>query len=129
MKKYLQNGNCENITRGEFEKLSAQTLHVFGIDDFQLEVSFVSKNKIEELNREHRGVDKPTDVLSFPQFAIESQKTKILGNIAICNEIVADKEEEITDVLKHAILHLIGYDHESDPADWDAAAKKIECNL
>ncbi len=75
---------------------------------------FTNDDTIQRLNREFRGVDKPTDVLSFP-----SDETGFLGDIAIsvpCAERQAEeyghsREREIAFLTVHAMLHLFGYDH------------------
>ena len=67
--------------------------------------------RIRALNREHRGRDRPTDVLSFP---IDEQAPaagpRELGDVLICPEHTAD----LTEAVVHGVLHLCGYDHERD---------------
>lgn len=97
-------------------------------EDLEVEIMFVSKNEIAKLNKLHRKIDKPTDVLSFPQSSFKVPR-KLLGSIVISDETVAEKSEDMSDVIKHGLLHLLGYDHETDENKWDAAAKKINCKL
>lgn len=74
----------------------------------------VSAHQMRELNRQYRGKNKSTDVLSFPW------SQEILGEIFICAETVRMQsrehklsfEEEYFYVLLHGVLHLLGYDHE-----------------
>ena len=97
-----------------------------GLDDERCEISvtFVDMNEIHELNREYRGVDRPTDVLSFPQFEdmdndIPEQGEICLGDVVICRDKAAEQaeefghsfEREIVYLFVHSILHLMGYDH------------------
>lgn len=105
--------------------------------DFEVELNFVSENKIKKLNFDFRKVDKVTDVLSFPYFNREDfidfennknmsfnyQTNKImLGEIDICYKKAKQQKKEYNHKLKreigflflHAILHLFGYDHIED---------------
>jgi probable rRNA maturation factor len=71
---------------------------------------------IQQLNRQYRDMDCPTDVLSFPQ-----EDTKVLGDVVISLETAARQaveygttlQEEVERLLAHGILHLFGYDHET----------------
>jgi probable rRNA maturation factor len=83
------------------------------------------------LNRQHRGVDRPTDVLSFPQIKYSSQLSAlgsqqfVLGDIVInlhqakrqAAEHCLTFNEELKKLLIHGLLHLIGYDHEKGGYD------------
>ncbi|MGM0623278.1 MAG: rRNA maturation RNase YbeY [Campylobacterota bacterium] len=74
---------------------------------------------IQKLNLEYRGKDKPTDVLSFP---LEQMPNTPLGTVVInldkardtAQELGHDIDAEITLLFIHGVLHLLGYDHESD---------------
>ena len=90
----------------------------------EVSISFVSKDEIQSLNREYRGIDKPTDVLSFPMAETGSRKINLnrpiaLGDIIICDEVAHEQadayghtyEREINFLLVHGLLHLAGYDH------------------
>jgi probable rRNA maturation factor len=82
-------------------------------------VAFVSDKAIRQLNRQFRGVDKATDVLSFPA---EDEDKLNLGDIAISVETAARQakengltfDEEVAQLILHGLLHLCGYDHETD---------------
>jgi probable rRNA maturation factor len=79
---------------------------------------------IRALNRQWRGIDTPTNVLSFPAAAIPSIAPKHLGDIAISYETVVREAEaearpyadHLAHLAVHGFLHLLGYDHESDEA-------------
>lgn len=88
---------------------------------YEVSISFVDKDEIHRLNKEYRGVDRPTDVLSFPideDFLIEGVDT-MLGDIVICMDIAKDQaieynhslDREIMYLTAHSCLHLLGYDH------------------
>ena len=95
----------------------------------EIEIIFATDSEIKELNCKHRKIDKPTDVLSFPQDQAINSPENILGSIVISNSMVEKKEEALSDVLKHGLLHLLGYDHEENEAEWQKAANEIECHL
>jgi probable rRNA maturation factor len=76
-----------------------------------LAVELVSEERIRELNREHRGKDEPTDVLSFPIDEDEPVAgPRELGDVVICPE----HTEDVVEAVVHGVLHLCGYDHETD---------------
>ncbi|MDU2109482.1 MAG: rRNA maturation RNase YbeY [Peptoniphilus rhinitidis] len=88
-------------------------------ENVEVSVSFVGDDEIKGLNRDFRGVDKVTDVLSFPiddEFMIEN---KILGDVIIntkrvmeqASELGHTNERELSYLTVHSILHLLGYDH------------------
>ena len=98
----------------------------------EVSVVFTDDEEIHALNREYRGVDRPTDVLSFCQnegdedfddvnadFAACEEENEILGDIVIsvptarrqAAEAGKTPEEEITLLIIHGTLHLLGYDH------------------
>jgi len=85
--------------------------------DFEL--LLVDDQTIQELNHTHRGINKPTDVLSFP---IEAYEHMPLGSIVIsidtarrkADELNHDVVDEVKLLLIHGLLHLLGYDHEID---------------
>ncbi len=89
------------------------------LTDRDVELTFTDNETIREMNREHRGVDAPTDVLSFP---LEQVPHAPLGEMVISVEYAADKasqygnslDEEIALLFIHGLLHLLGYDHETD---------------
>lgn len=93
-----------------------------------LEVVFVNRERIRELNREYRRKDAETDVLSFGNYADrvalrrESSEAVFLGQVFVCYDYVVDasKEDEVTlerelaYIVSHGVLHLLGYDHEEE---------------
>lgn len=88
----------------------------------EVELLIVDAQSIQELNREHRGKDTPTDVLSFP---IDDFPHSPLGSIVINHELANEKakelghkiEEEIALLFIHGLLHLLGFDHEVDSGE------------
>lgn len=105
------------------EKSIVAVLKVENLDEnVEVSVSFVGDEEIRDLNRDYRGVDKSTDVLSFPmddEFIIVS---RILGDVIIntrrvmeqAEELGHSNERELSYLTVHSILHLLGYDHMED---------------
>jgi probable rRNA maturation factor len=80
---------------------------------------FVPESQIRELNRDHRGSDSITDMLSFPLGYAAPGTGWVLGDIVICMDAVERKaisggnglEDQLTFSLVHSVLHLVGFDH------------------
>ncbi len=93
----------------------------------EVSVSFVDDDEIALLNKTHRGIDRPTDVLSFPLFDedFEDGEAAALGDIVISLERAAAQaeayghsfERELAFLTVHSVLHLLGYDHEEGKAE------------
>ena len=98
------------------------------IAEWELSVVLIDDAGIRELNHEHRGFDKPTDVLSFPQLPDPSIRSAInvwlLGDVIIsvetamrqANERNTALIDELRVLLVHGVLHIFGYDHEPSDA-------------
>ena len=82
--------------------------------DGHLAIELVDEDRIRKLNRDFRGKDEPTDVLSFP---VDEGKPAVgpreLGDVIICPEHTAD----LVEATVHGVLHLCGYDHETDEGE------------
>ena len=122
------------------ELVVQKTLEVVGCQD-PCEVSVLLTNdpRIHELNRDYRGFDKPTDVLSF---ALEEDQTvvlppgfpRMLGDVIISLDTIRRQAQEhgksVPDecawALCHGVLHLLGYDHQDDPQEEAMRAKEGE---
>ena len=74
---------------------------------------FVDKKTIRRLNKLHRKIDKPTDVLSFPleEMKIGPDGVFRLGDIVICKALARQKGHSVPFLIKHAMLHLLGNHH------------------
>jgi len=85
-----------------------------GIQDGHVAVEFVSEDRIRGLNRDHRGLDEPTDVLSFGiDETGPAAGPRELGDIVIC----AAHTEDIREAVVHGALHLTGMDHDTDDGE------------
>jgi probable rRNA maturation factor len=92
------------------------------VDEGHLAVAIVPADEIRRLNREHRNLDRPTDVLSFPVDAGEAVAgPRELGDVVVCPEHAADPVEAVV----HGVLHLCGYDHETDSGEMLALQRQV----
>jgi probable rRNA maturation factor len=119
-----------------FAEKAAKTIPDTGGKDFTL--AFVSDRKMRELNKMFRGKNSTTDVLSFPFEADEFESGESnLGDIAISVEQAdrqaaenkLDLETEIKQLILHGILHLCGYDHETDAGEMNSLELKLRDKL
>ncbi|MBQ9550559.1 MAG: rRNA maturation RNase YbeY [Lachnospiraceae bacterium] len=128
----LPDFSCEEL----FNAVAERVLSMEGCPfECEISLSLVSPERIKELNRNFRGIDKVTDVLSFPFQEFETpgvfkdidessfnpeNKELMLGDIVICQEKAVSQAEEYGHSLKrefafliaHSMLHLLGFDHE-----------------
>jgi probable rRNA maturation factor len=82
----------------------------------------VDARRIQALNREHRDRDRPTDVLSFPvDERGPASGPRELGDVVICPEHTQDLAEAVV----HGVLHLCGYDHETDSGEMQALQDEV----
>ena len=85
-------------------------------------MALVGEDEIRRLNREHRGHDVPTDVLSFPvDEAGVIAGPRELGDVVICPEHTEDPVRAVV----HGVLHLCGYDHETDDGEMLALQARV----
>ncbi len=116
--------NLENDDRDVIINAIKSVLYTEGIDgDGEISVSIVSSDEIQRLNKEYRGVDSTTDVLSFPQYeSIEKIKLdtyKMIGDIVInIDKVVTQsieyktgRKRELAYLTIHSMYHLLGFDH------------------
>jgi probable rRNA maturation factor len=108
----------------EIERLCLLALASAGIERGHLAVEYVDAARIARLNREHRGKDSPTDVLSFPidgTDTIDELLPVELGDVVICPEHTIDLREAVV----HGVLHLVGMDHETDSGEMLALQREL----
>ena len=102
----------------------AAALAAVGVDDGHLAVEIVDAGRIQELNNVYRGVDAPTDVLSFPIDELgPAAGPRELGDVAICPEYCVDMT--LTETVVHGVLHLCGHDHETDDGEMLALQAQV----
>jgi probable rRNA maturation factor len=92
------------------------------VEDGHVAIQLVDAGRMRALNREHRGRDEVTDVLSFPVDetgpAVEPRE---LGDVVICPE----HTEDLIEAVVHGVLHLCGYDHEVDGGEMLALQARV----
>ena len=108
-----------------------------GEDPAEVHVVLTGDARIRELNRDWRGLDAPTDVLSFPDGDPLPDGGRFLGEIAISVDTARrqaaeqghDERRELVELALHGTLHLLGYDHDSDEGDMDRLELKLRREL
>ncbi len=94
----------------------------FGSGTVEISIVLADNAFVQNLNRDYRGKDKPTNVLSFPQDPVADSKMINLGDVVMAYETVMAESkiqkkpftEHVTHLLVHGILHLLEYDHENE---------------
>ena len=109
------------------------------VGECEVGVVLLDEHEMRELNREHRGKDEPTDVLSFPIDEDDELDgvTRLLGDVVICVPVAerqaaeqgVEPGDELVDLLVHGVLHLLGYDHETDDGEMLARQDAIVAEL
>jgi probable rRNA maturation factor len=104
----------------QVRRLCALATTAAGVQDGHLAIEYVDERRIAQLNAEHRGKDRPTDVLSFPIDGAVGHDDdgggdveRELGDVVICPAHTSDLREAIV----HGVLHLVGFDHEIDDGE------------
>jgi probable rRNA maturation factor len=134
------------VDRGAVAELSGAVLDRIGRGEAALTITFVRDRAMRRLNRDYRGMDKPTDVLSFayheggetPTFWPTSlEESRHLGDVVIsvetaeryARELNLSYEREIDHLVIHGALHLAGYDHETDNGEMKTLERKLRKEL
>jgi probable rRNA maturation factor len=92
-------------------ELAGDVLRAEGVEDGELGLAFVAPAEMQNLKRDHLGIDEPTDVLSFPidgRDDLPGGVPRMLGDVVLCPQVVGDDWRW---PLTHGLLHLLGYDH------------------
>lgn len=93
--------------------------------DAEVHLTFTGDLEIAELNRRWRGIDAPTDVLSFPDGDVLPDGRRLLGEILVSVDTARRQAEElghplvreVEELVLHGLLHLLGYDHDADEGE------------
>jgi len=122
----------QKIVLAPWKDTAEKMLQAIGREHSSATIAFVSDKTIRELNNQFRGIDKATDVLSFP-----AEEDDNLGDIAISVDTAAAQcwengltlDEEIAQLMLHGLLHLSGYDHETDNGEMNRLELKLRKQL
>jgi probable rRNA maturation factor len=110
----------------ELRDAVAAALAAAGVGEGHLAAQLVDAERIRELNHAHRGRDVPTDVLAFPVDGTAAVAgPRELGDVVICPEHAAD----VVEAAVHGVLHLCGYDHETDEGEMLALQAQVLTSL
>jgi len=112
----LDNNTSLDVDENFLNSIAAQ------LTDREIELIIMSSESIREINKEHRNIDKATDVLSFPY---EDMPMSPLGSIVISASHVEEKakefghqnSDELALLFIHGLLHILGFDHEVDDGE------------
>ena len=108
------------------KRAALATLGAAGVEEGHLAIALVSEEHIRRLNREHRGRDRATDVLSFPvDESGPATGPRELGDVVVCPE----RAEDLIEAVVHGVLHLCGYDHEGDEGEMLALQERVLASL
>jgi len=119
----------ENETSNKIDKEFLNNIAT-EISNKEIEFILTDNTEIQEINLTTRGIDKPTDVLSFPY---DEMPNTPLGSIVISADFVKEKSEqynhsfndELSLLFIHGMLHLVGYDHEIDNGEHRAKEEEM----
>jgi len=122
----------KKVDTGAWARFADKALNAIGKHGSSATIAFVSDKNIRNLNQRFRNVDKATDVLSFPA----GEETN-LGDIAISVETAATQakengltfDNEIAQLILHGLLHLSGYDHETDNGEMNRLELRLRKKL
>ena len=116
------------IARGKLRRFLSSVVPVLGIEGRSFSIVLITDKSMRVYNRDYRGFDKPTDVLSFRGDA------RNLGDILISAETAyaqarksstLELETNIRRLVLHGLLHLMGYDHETDRGEMRAIERRL----
>jgi len=118
------------ISQRELSLFAAKARRAIGLGG-ELSVRITSSRELQELNRRFRRKNKPTDVLSFPSMAGAGGDIAISQDIAASNAVALGHSltTELKILILHGLLHLAGFDHESDKGEMTARESQLRQEL
>ena len=125
-----------SIDRTRWQEFTDRVLKELDKADENVTIAFVSDRRMRELNREFRGLDRATDVLSFPATSDAFSEVS-LGDVVISTETALRQakenaltlEREVAQLILHGVLHLCGFDHETDTGEMNRLELKLRRRL
>lgn len=123
----------EGVSRSGLERFARQAQKFAGVSG-DVAVLIAGNRRLRQLNRSFRRKDKPTDVLSFPRNDVHGEPG---GDIAISADIARENAQryghrtsaELKILVLHGMLHLAGYDHETDSGDMEKTETRLRARL
>jgi len=127
----------QNINQKHWRDFAARAIEVIGNRREAVTIVFVSDSAIRKLNKQFRDTDRVTDVLSFPAEPEHFENQSSLGEIVISTDRAGAQaktnglslQNEIEQLILHGLLHLCGYDHETDNGEMTRLELKLRKKL
>ncbi|MEZ4228493.1 MAG: rRNA maturation RNase YbeY [Polyangiaceae bacterium] len=130
---------CAPLDARRVKRLADHMLRALELESAELSVLLTGDAEIHELNRVHRGKDQPTDVLAFALEEVdagpEDLPFRVLGDVVISLDTAGRQArerrhpllDEVRFLLAHGLLHLVGFDHQTDAqeAEMDAETRRL----
>ncbi|MBH20919.1 MAG: rRNA maturation RNase YbeY [Rhodobiaceae bacterium] len=106
--------------RTELENILQEFTSFFSLEKVNIEASFCTSKEIQKINKQFRGKDKATNVLSFPDKELTKVSNTCIGEILICNDVLEKESKEqnknmfdhFVHLTVHSMLHMVGYGHD-----------------
>ena len=128
----LSEEDQDSIGRTSLDALSQCYTKLYPTETTTVEIGLIGIQEMQTLNHEARDIDEPTDVLSFPTYSERSalheaatQHETLIGSVMICPEKATVYNESLIQLVHHGLLHLYGYDHETDFTSWAVEEGRI----
>ena len=104
----------------ELENILQEFISFFSLEKVNIEASFCTSKEIQKINKQFRGKDKATNVLSFPDKELTKVSNTCIGEILICNDVLEKESKEqnknmfdhFVHLTVHSMLHMVGYGHD-----------------
>ena len=104
----------------ELENILQEFTSFFSLEKVNIEASFCTSKEIQKINKQFRGKDKATNVLSFPDKELIKVSNTCIGEILICNDVLEKESKEqnknmfdhFVHLTVHSMLHMVGYGHD-----------------
>src|SRR6056297_1813839 len=115
------------VEQEKLEKVAQSFLDYYNLSGFNLSLAFLDSEEMRRINQTYRGINKTTDVLSFPASSKEKEEESFLGEILFDYEQIKaqaqrEEEKELIFILIHGLLHLLGHTDET-PEDREKMIK------
>lgn len=113
------------------------SIKISGSKQTEVSVVFLNQQQMQKYNNKYRKKNYPTDVLSFPADGPPQEEGNYLGDILLCVDKASENaasagssiDRELQVLLLHGVLHLLGYDHETDDGEMDEVEGKLRKRL